>query len=130
MTTITWYDTPDAEPQEVATHAIATVLIPTEQLVQILNDTGVLWWSGSFTGNIDYLGDDTVSIEMANEVTGEGDTPTEFVIKGDKLASAFVRFQKNFSFSFANGELVDFDIDAFTADQICQYATYGEVRFA
>lgn len=113
----------------LAVHGLPLVQMTTKELVQAINDTGVLWWSGSFTGEVEYLGNDIVKITMANEETGEGDEPTEFVISGEKLADAFSRNRKHLSFQVRDGKVEDFDIDASVADRICQTATYGEVRF-
>lgn len=106
------------------------ISLSTEDLVQKLNDTGLLWWSGSDTGELEYLGDDMVEIPMRNPKSRSGRNPKVYKVTGAKLSEAFQKYAKHMTFVIANGELDDLDLDASVANLICQEATYGRVIFA
>lgn len=102
-----------------------------KDLVEQLQDTGVTAWDG---GHIKQI----VLPEYADDFWGEevrirlqdGDTDIIRRIPVHKLVEAFNEFTHKMSFTVTNGELEDLDLDAETADAICQTAMFGEVKFA
>ena len=112
------------------TRAEIRINLSTEDLVQPINDTGLLWWSGSDTGELEYLGDDMVEIPMRNPRNHDAKNAKTYKVTGTQLSEAFQKYTRHMSLTIANGKLEDIDLDASVANLICQVATYGEVVYA
>jgi len=112
------------------TKAEIRISLSTEDLVQKINDTGVIWWHGSDTGGLEYLGGDMVEIAMRNPKNHDAENAKMYKITGAKLAEAFQKYASHMTFVIANGKLDDLDLDASVANLICQEATYGKVIYA
>lgn len=102
-----------------------------EKLVEVLLDTGVTAWEGSYITKIELVNSDPDDIWGAEVLVQlEEETKTSgYWVPIHKMIEAFNQFVHKMSFTVTNGELEDLDLDAEVADEICQTAVFGEVIY-